>query len=130
MDGEAGRIRNLLFDDRSWTIRYFVISVGNFIKRRDVALALAVVEQPHWINCSFLVGCSRDHVLKSPEVISGSRVTLQRPDAIQERSSVLDRWFNGGFDEETIMLHGQDDAVRAMKIPHLRSSRELSDYGF
>lgn len=43
IDGEAGMVRDLLFDDHSWTVRYLLIAVGSWIKRRDVAFALAAV---------------------------------------------------------------------------------------
>jgi hypothetical protein len=30
-DGEMGSIRNFLFDDQSWTIRYLVVDVGSWL---------------------------------------------------------------------------------------------------
>ena len=35
-DGEMGSVRNFLFDEQSWTIRYLVVDVGNWLKRRAV----------------------------------------------------------------------------------------------
>ena len=37
-DGETGSIRNFLFDDQSWKIRYLVVDVGNWLKRQDVVI--------------------------------------------------------------------------------------------
>ena len=42
-DGEIGYIRNFLFDDQSWTIRYLVVDVGGWLTRRAVVLAITAV---------------------------------------------------------------------------------------
>jgi sporulation protein YlmC with PRC-barrel domain len=127
-DGEVGRVCNLLFDDHSWTVRYLVIAPENWTKRREVELALAVVEQSHWIYRSFKVHCTRDQVLNSPELNSARWVALQRTVCMQEGSRVVDRWLNSGFYEESMMPHSPGHAVRAMISPRLRSTRELLDY--
>ena len=33
-DRETGSIRNFLFDDQSWKIRYLVVDVGSWLKRQ------------------------------------------------------------------------------------------------
>ena len=45
-DGEMGRVRNFLFDDISWTIRYLVVDVGTWLQRRNVVLPITTIEQP------------------------------------------------------------------------------------
>jgi sporulation protein YlmC with PRC-barrel domain len=127
-DGEVGRVRNLLFDDHSWTIRYLVIAPGNWTKRREVELALAVVEQSHWIYRSFKVHCTREQVLNSPELGSARWVALQRTVCMQEGSGVVVPWLNSGFYEKSMMPHTPDQAARTMISPRLRSMRELLDY--
>ena len=127
-DGKVGRVRNLLFDDHSWTIRYLVIAPGDWTKWRDLALALAVVEQFHWTYRSFKVHCTRDKVLDSPELDSRGWVALQRTADMREGSSVVDRWLNSGFSEESMMPHSPDHTVVAMLSPRLRSAGELLDY--
>jgi sporulation protein YlmC with PRC-barrel domain len=127
-DGEVGRVCNLLFDDHSWTIRSLVIAPGNWTRRQNVALAHAVVEQSHWIYRSFKVHCTRDQVLNSPELGSGRRVALQRTACMQEGGSVVDRWLNSEFYEESMTPDSPDHSVRVMISPRLRSTRELLDY--
>ena len=43
-DGEIGSIRNFLFDDQSWTIRYLVVDVGGWLSRRAVVLAITAYQ--------------------------------------------------------------------------------------
>jgi len=47
-DGETGSVRNFLFDDQSWKVRYLVVDVGNWLKRRDVVLPITAFEKPDW----------------------------------------------------------------------------------
>ena len=49
-DGEMGSVRNFLFDDQSWKVRYLVVDVGNWLKRRDVVLPITALEKPDWTN--------------------------------------------------------------------------------
>jgi hypothetical protein len=58
-DGETGSIRNFLFDDQSWKVRYLVVDVGNWLKRHDVVIPVTALEQPDWTNKTF-----RAHLMK------------------------------------------------------------------
>jgi hypothetical protein len=67
-DGEMGSIRNFLFDDQSWTIRYLVVDVGSWLTRRAVVLAITAVEQPDWVKKTFHVHLTKEQVRHSPDV--------------------------------------------------------------
>ena len=36
LDGEIGKVKELYFDDRHWTIRYLVAETGNWLTGRQV----------------------------------------------------------------------------------------------
>ena len=40
LDGELGSIREFLFDDRDWNVRYLVVETGNWLMSRKVLLSL------------------------------------------------------------------------------------------
>jgi hypothetical protein len=44
LDGEIGRVKDFVIDDRTWTIRYIVADVGAWWRGQSVLLA------PHWIE--------------------------------------------------------------------------------
>jgi hypothetical protein len=83
-DGEMGSIRNFLFDDQSWTIRYLVVDVGSWLKRRAVVLAIAAVEQPDWVKKTFHVYLTKEQVRHSPDVDAEKPVSRQQEIAMQE----------------------------------------------
>jgi hypothetical protein len=44
-DGPIGRLRCVLFDERSWAIRYLVVKTGTWLSERDVFISPGDVEQ-------------------------------------------------------------------------------------
>jgi hypothetical protein len=127
-DGKVGMVRNLLFDDHSWTVCYLVIDAGKWTKGRDLVLALAVAGRLRWVDRSLGVQCTREQVLNSPEAIPGSWDELRPPDTTRDGRSILERWLHSEPYEEPTKLHGPEYAVRTMLSPRLRSTRELLDY--
>ena len=83
-DGEMGSIRNFLFDDQSWTIRYLVVDVGSWLTRRAVVLAITAVEQPDWVKKTFHVHLTKEQVRNSPDVDTEKPVSRQQEIAMQE----------------------------------------------
>ena len=65
-DGPIGAIRDSLFDEAAWTVRWFVVDTGNWLPGRKVLIApdrLAAVEGDH---PSFRLAISRAEVEASP----------------------------------------------------------------
>ena len=67
-DGETGSIRTFLFDDQSWKVSYLVVDVGGWLKRRDVVLPIAALEQPDWAKRTCCAHLSRAQMRDSPVV--------------------------------------------------------------
>jgi hypothetical protein len=47
-DGDVGELKDLYFDDRSWTIRYLVVETGNWLKGRKVLVPPIAIGAPKW----------------------------------------------------------------------------------
>jgi uncharacterized protein YrrD len=67
-DGEIGNVRNLLFDDRSWTIHYLVVDVGSWLTRKDRVLPITAIERIDWEDKTFHLRLTRKQVGDSPGV--------------------------------------------------------------
>ena len=65
-DGEMGSVRNFLFDELSWTIRYLVVDVGNWLTRRAVVIAITAVKHPDWVKKTFHVGVTKEQCVIAP----------------------------------------------------------------
>jgi hypothetical protein len=77
-DGETGSIRTFLFDDQSWEVSYLVVDVGGWLKRRDVVLPIAALEQPDWAKRTCCTHLSRAQMRDSPVVDTEKPVSRQQ----------------------------------------------------
>jgi hypothetical protein len=77
-DGETGSIRTFLFDDQSWKVSYLVVDVGGWLKRRDVVLPIAALEQPDWAKRTCCAHLSRAQMRDSPVVDTEKPVSRQQ----------------------------------------------------
>jgi hypothetical protein len=83
-DGETGSVRNFLFDDQSWKVRYLVVDVGNWLKRRDVVLPITALEKPDWGKRICHAHLTKDQVRNSPDVDTEEPVSRQQEIAMRD----------------------------------------------
>ena len=96
-DGEMGSIRNFLFDDQSWMVRYVAVDVGNWLKRRDVVLPITVLEKPDWSNKTCRAHLTREQVHNSPDVDAEMSVSRQEEIAMRDYFGPLASWVDSEF---------------------------------
>ena len=126
-DGEMGSVRTFLFDDQSWRVRYLVVDVGNWLKRRDVVLPIAALEKPNWANKTCSAHLTKDQVSNSPDVDTEKPVSRQQEIAMHDYFGPLASWADSEL--------GMPAAPTGMKYPlhtpevlHLRSASHMLGY--
>ena len=67
-DGAIGTVDDLLFDDRSWRVRYLVADAGGWLSSRRVLLSPAVLERPDPVAMKLPVTLTRERVRESPSI--------------------------------------------------------------
>jgi uncharacterized protein YrrD len=127
-DGEMGSVRNFLFDDQSWTIRYLVVDVGGWLARSAVVLAVTAVERPDWAKKTFHSRLTKEQVRNSPDVDTEKPVSRQQEIAMKEYLGLPDFWVDSEFGLLYSMPPGREYPVRAKGNLHLRSARDLPGY--
>jgi len=129
-DGEIGKVRNFLFDDQSWRIRYLVVAVGSWFSRRDAIIAVTAVEQPDWENKIFRTRLTRDQVRHSPDIDSEKPVSWQQEIAMSEYYGWPGYWEDSRNLEFPLISApvGREFPVHTKEDPHLRSAEAVSDY--
>jgi hypothetical protein len=127
-DGEIGSVRNFLFDDITWEIRYLVVNVGSWLERRDVVLAISTVEQPNRANKTFNVCLTKDQVRDSPDVDSEKPVSRQQEIAMEKYFGKMATWVNDNLEWGVPIPTGRKYPVHTKEDPHLRSARNLFGY--
>ena len=126
-DGEIGSVQSFFFDDQSWKIRYVVVDVGNWLKRRDVVLPITVLEKPDWANKTCRAHLTMDQVHNSPDVDTEEPVSRQQEIAMRDYFGPLASWVDSEL--------GMPAAPTGMKYPlhtaevlHLRSTSHMLGY--
>jgi hypothetical protein len=127
-DGEMGSIRNFLFDDQSWTIRYLVVDVGSWLTRRAVILAIAAVEQPDWVKKTFHVHLTKEQVRHSPDVDTEKPVSRQQEIAMQEYFGWPMYWAESELGPVSSLPAGRKYPLHTKGDSHLRSAWDLAGY--
>jgi hypothetical protein len=77
MDGDIGSVQDLYFDDRTWTIRYFVADTGTWLPGRQVLIspfAFEVVSGASRVRTSL----TKEQIKDSPSIDTDRPVDRQR----------------------------------------------------
>lgn len=126
-DGETGRVRDFLFDDESWQIRFLVLDAGNWLRRRDVIIPMSAVELPDWQAKTLRVRLSGSEVRSCPDIDTEKPVYRQQELAMREYFGALACWVDTEY--------GPGSGPSWVKYPsppgqdsHLRSVRHLIGY--
>lgn len=94
-DGETcGKIRDFLFDDSEWTIRYVVGDTGGFLSRHEVLLSPFVFDKPEfgtW-NETIATALSKEWIEASPPLDSDAPVSERYELELARHYSYVPYW--------------------------------------
>ena len=91
-DGEIGQVDDLLFDDRSWTVRYLVADAGGWLSSRRVLLSTAVLERPDPVTLKLPVALTREKVRESPSIDADAPVTRRQEELLSRHYGWAPWW--------------------------------------
>ena len=126
-DGEMGSVRTFLFDDQSWKVRYLVVDVGNWLKRRDVVLPITALEKPDWANKTCCAHLTKEQVRNSPDVDAEMPVSRQQEIAMRDYFGPLACWVDSEFGLSP-MPTGMKYPLHTAEVRHLRSASHMLGY--
>lgn len=142
-NGEIGKVRDCLFDDVDWHIRYLVVDTGNWLIGRKIVLSPESLSAPDTDNGTVPASLTREAVQDSPSLEEHQPVSLQ----FEERLATYYQWpvywdsmtMAAGIpgagvppteqppqSEDRLRVDSPDSLYEAN--PHLRSAAEVSDY--
>jgi sporulation protein YlmC with PRC-barrel domain len=76
-DGAIGKVRDLYFDDHSWTIRHLVLQTGSFLSDRQVLISPVSVASIDWDSRTVWVKLTVQQVKGSPPIDTDKPVSRQ-----------------------------------------------------
>jgi len=78
LDGSIGQVFDLLFDDKSWVVRYLVVETGSWLQSRKVLISPISVVACHWNAASIEVALTLQQVKDSPDIDVHQSVSRQQ----------------------------------------------------
>lgn len=67
VDGQIGEVKDFIFDDTDWTIRYLIVDTGNWFSKKEVVLSPAWISGISWEHSTVNVDITVDAVKSCPE---------------------------------------------------------------
>jgi uncharacterized protein YrrD len=113
LDGEIGRVEELLFDDEHWVVRYVVVETGSWLAKRQVLLSPLLFTALSDEKKTLMVNLTQEKVKNSPDIASDPPVSQQ---------------WEGSYSRYDPTHSLGDDLSRDHAAAHLRSSREVTAY--
>jgi hypothetical protein len=68
LDGNAGTVKETLFDEAAWVIRYLVVETGGWLDHHEILIAPMSVTQIDWGKKTVYVNLTTDQIKESPGI--------------------------------------------------------------
>lgn len=135
VDGEIGKVKDVYFDDHTWTIRYLVVDTGHWLPGRMVLISPQSVGEPDWSGHILPVSLTKEKIETSPDIDADQPVSRQ----IQSRLAAYYQWtpYWGTYAGPAMTWLQESDAEAQVAVgeeeethhdPHLRSISEVLGY--
>jgi uncharacterized protein YrrD len=96
-DDTIGRVTDLYFDDRVWTLRYFVVETGKWLASRKVLITPFSIGAPDRSDMILPASITRDQVRNSPEMDTDRPVSRQQEEQFLGYYGYPNYWMGGGL---------------------------------
>ncbi len=125
LDGEIGKVKDVYFDDRDWTIRYLVADTGEWLVSRQVLISPHSLAGVDGDQRSITVKLTRDQIEHSP--------TLNRDKPVSRQFERAYFGFYGlpmyfGFEHGNVQAGQFAQTRRKRGDPDLRSTNAVSGH--
>lgn len=129
---QFGRVHDVLFDDRRWTVRYFELDTGNWLPGRRVLISPESVERLDGEQMLIELALTREQVEESPSIGRDQPVSRQHEMALAGHYGWPTYWAIGPHPVAGLPVQAtppEAEAPEAMRgDPTLRSMHEVAGY--
>jgi hypothetical protein len=92
IDEPKGRVRDFLFDEESWIIRYLDADFGNIFKNKRVLIPRVFLNQPDWDQKIFPIDLKKENIQSCPDLDDRKPVSREYERALSEHYSIDHYW--------------------------------------
>ncbi len=126
INGDFGHIKEFLFDDERWSIKYLVVDTGHLLPGKKVLISPEAFDVQDWKLGKFSVKLSKEQILQCPDIDEHPPVKRSMEKEFNEYYGNKIYWADGSVvlkafevEPKPIDYHCED---------HLRSTNEVSGY--
>ena len=132
-DEELGRIEDIYFEDREWTVRYLVADTRRWLPGRKVLLVPDIVERTEDGDGGIAVALTAQQVKDSPKIEDDAPVSAEQQRALHDFYGWRPYWvaypgYAGPIALPPLTRRGTVQSFESGPGPHLRSAREVKGY--
>lgn len=141
-DGDVGRVRDLLFDDRTWTVRYLEVNTSRWLLGRRVLISPAAALAPDMDGERLPVRLDKADIENAPDIAEDEPVSRRYEEAFSRHFGYSHYWAgtalwgSGPFPGDMMRPATAptpetalgDDAQTLEVNTHLRSAVEVKGY--
>jgi len=127
-EGEAGRVHDILFDDRVWTVRYLVADTGKWLPGKKVLLSPASLGDADWKDRRLRVLLDKESIEKSPLLDEDAPVSRQHEQEMTTYFGWPVYWTPAGTAGPVLDPPADPGRRRPLGDGHLRSCQEVVNY--
>ena len=66
-DGLVGTVKDFIFDEKKWTIRYLLVDFGGLLKRNQILIPVNLMLEPSWVKEVFQLNISSKKLNSAPD---------------------------------------------------------------
>jgi hypothetical protein len=136
-DGEFGKLKDVYFDDNSFTAAYVVVDTGTWLPGRKVLIPLVALDSPDWGAKVLPVELTKKQIENCPPIAVHKPVSRQEEIKLFEHLNVEPYWVGGlaagGYPVPPKEAYEDEEGKKEADIetagdPHLRSFNEIKGY--
>ncbi len=123
-DGTKGKVKDFLFDEEEWIVRYIDADFGSFFKDKRILLPINVLTDPLWDSKHFPLNITKEDIDKSPTPEDKPTVSRQYEKELIKHYGFRGYWGFGYVPPTHATLHYP---ARPMNVPTKEVSEEKLD---
>lgn len=133
-DGEIGSIKEVYFDDATWTVRYLIVKTGNWLSERVILISPQALTKLDYTQRTFHTNLSMKQVKDSPDIDTDKPVYRQEEAKLYDYFPWQPYWGFGVAGAGVLIpsVHALRENENRMDEPtqnsHLRSSKKVTGY--
>jgi sporulation protein YlmC with PRC-barrel domain len=127
-DGQIGTVKDILFDDTTWKVRWLDINAGSWLTGRKVLIHPSAIVKIDYVEQSLSVNLTMAKVKASPNYDHDRPVSRQMESSLCDHYSWDPVWGGVGVREAAGLEEWDRDLQDAEEDPHLRSAAAVAGY--